>query len=170
MGKSSTFTTHKEILVNLDCFSKYLKYLRNIEKWSKFTKSLLFFNPLHSSLSQNFHLWRLLIVTFKKNWMCYLKLKIDPCRCKFAHLEYQFLFFWPWLRATYPLYVPPPAKKTKEAGGSRPTKAKEPSKKKANAKAKKVKEMTCVKTCQPGPRSGCTIQQHYYGHIMGHNW
>ena len=66
--------------------------------------------------------------------------------------------------------VPPPAKKTKEAGGSRPTKAKEPSKKKAKAKAKKVKEMTCVKTCQPGPRSGCTIQQHYYGHIMGHNW
>ena len=50
--------------------------------------------------------------------------------------------------------IPPPAKKTKEAktieeaGGSRPTKAKEPSKKKA--KAKKVKDMTCVETCQPG--------------------
>ncbi len=55
--------------------------------------------------------------------------------------------------------VPPPAKKTKEAkkideaGGSRPTKAKEPSKK----KAKKVKD-TCVETCKPGPRSGCTIR------------
>jgi hypothetical protein len=58
--------------------------------------------------------------------------------------------------------VPPPAKKTKEAkkieeaGGSRPTKAKEPTKKKA--KAKKLKDMTCVETCQPGPRSGCTIR------------
>ena len=38
--------------------------------------------------------------------------------------------------------VPPPAKKTKEAGGSRPTKAKEPPKKKA--KAKKVKDSFSV--------------------------
>ena len=29
---------------------------------------------------------------------------------------------------------------------------------KKKAKAKKVKDMTCVETCQPGPRSGCTIR------------
>jgi len=62
--------------------------------------------------------------------------------------------------------VPPPAKRTKEAkkieeaGGSRPTKAKQPSKKKAKAGGvvKKVKDKTCVETCHPGPRSGCTIR------------
>ena len=45
VGESSAFTTLKEIqvLVNLDPFSKYLKYLRNFEKQSKLTKNLDFF-------------------------------------------------------------------------------------------------------------------------------
>ena len=138
--------------------------------------SLLWFEPLRN-LFFNFYKLHMYMYRFDSqfpihNWRTKSFFNVKFCHEDFPHicLEYQFLFFWPWLRATYPLYVPPPAKKTKEAGGSRPTKAKEPSKKKANAKAKKVKEMTCVKTCQPGPRSGCTIQQHYYGHIMGHNW
>ena len=43
MGESSAFTTQSEFLVNLNCFSKYLKYLRNLEKRSKLTKNLNFF-------------------------------------------------------------------------------------------------------------------------------
>ena len=42
MGESSTFTFCKEIrffFVNLDRFSKYLKYMRNFEKQSKLTKN-----------------------------------------------------------------------------------------------------------------------------------
>ena len=53
MGESSMFNTLKEIrvLVDLDCFSKYLKYLRNIEKWSKFTKSSIFLGVVIGLLS-----------------------------------------------------------------------------------------------------------------------
>ena len=46
MGESSAFTARKEIrvfFVNLDRFSKYLKYLRNFEKWSKLAKNMDFF-------------------------------------------------------------------------------------------------------------------------------
>ena len=45
MGESSAFTSAKksEFLVNLDRFSKYLKYLRNFEKRSKLTKNSDFF-------------------------------------------------------------------------------------------------------------------------------
>ena len=44
--KKSTF-----FFLNLDCFSKYLKYLRNIEKWSKFTKSSIFLGVVIGLLS-----------------------------------------------------------------------------------------------------------------------
>ena len=45
MGESSAFTTRKEIqfLVNLDRFSKYLKYLKNFETRFKLTKNSDFF-------------------------------------------------------------------------------------------------------------------------------
>ena len=45
MGESSAFTTSKEteFLVNMDHFSKYLKYLRNFEKQCKLTKNSDFF-------------------------------------------------------------------------------------------------------------------------------
>ena len=41
MGESSA--KKSEFLVNLDRFSKYLKYLRNFEKQSKLTKNFDFF-------------------------------------------------------------------------------------------------------------------------------
>ena len=43
MGESSPGTKKFEFLVNLDQFSKYLKYLRNFEKRSKLTKNSDFF-------------------------------------------------------------------------------------------------------------------------------
>lgn len=50
--------------------------------------------------------------------------------------------------------------KAEEPGTSNPAKAEEPLKKKARARgsAKKVKDKTCVETCKPGKRSGCTIR------------
>ena len=50
--------------------------------------------------------------------------------------------------------------KAGEPGTSNPVKAEEPLKKKARAggSAKKVKDKTCVETCNPGKRSGCTIR------------
>jgi hypothetical protein len=57
MGESSPFTTRKEIRVfgYLDCFSKYLKYLRNFEKRSKLTKNSDFFEPdERATLSHHF--------------------------------------------------------------------------------------------------------------------
>ena len=58
MGESSAFTTRKEIfLVNLDRFSKYLKYLRNFEKRSKLTKNSEFFAcGKHPTLYHHFEL------------------------------------------------------------------------------------------------------------------
>ena len=44
-----------------------------------------------------------------------------------------------------------------EAGGSSNTKETPTKKVKAGGSAKKVKDK-CVETCQPGPRSGCTIR------------
>ena len=57
MGESSAFTMRKEIrvLVNLDHFSKYLKYLRNFEKRYKLTKnSNLFARGERATLSHHF--------------------------------------------------------------------------------------------------------------------
>ena len=54
MGESSTFTFCKEIrvfFVNLDRFSKYLKYMRNFEKQSKLTKNSDFFAKVNVLLS-----------------------------------------------------------------------------------------------------------------------
>jgi len=50
--------------------------------------------------------------------------------------------------------------KAGEPGTSNPVKAGEPLKKKARAggSAKKAKDKTCVETCKPGKRSGCTIR------------
>ena len=51
MGESSEF------LVNLDCFSKYLKYLRNFEKRSKLIKTSEFFaRGKHPTLYHHFEL------------------------------------------------------------------------------------------------------------------
>jgi hypothetical protein len=41
--KTKPHAKKSEFLVNLDHFSKYLKYLRNFEKWSKLTKNSDFF-------------------------------------------------------------------------------------------------------------------------------
>ena len=56
IGKSSAFTTCKEIQVfGSDRFSKYLKYLRNFEKWSKLTQNSDFFERgKHATLSHHF--------------------------------------------------------------------------------------------------------------------
>ena len=59
MGESSAFTRRKEIRVfgYLDCFSKYLEYLRNFEKRSKLTKNLDFFaRGERATLSHHFEL------------------------------------------------------------------------------------------------------------------
>jgi hypothetical protein len=57
MGESSAFTTRKEIkfLVNLDRFSKYLKYMRNSETRFELTKNLDFFERgKRATLSHHF--------------------------------------------------------------------------------------------------------------------
>ena len=55
MGESSA--KKSEFLVNLDRFSKYLKYLRNFEKWSKLTKNSDFFaRGERATLSHHFEL------------------------------------------------------------------------------------------------------------------
>ena len=57
MEESSAFTMDKEVrvFVNLDHFSKYLKYLRNFEKQSKSTKNSDFFaRGEHATLSHHF--------------------------------------------------------------------------------------------------------------------
>ena len=53
VGESSVFTTLKEIqvLVNLDHFSKYLKYLRNFEKRTKSPKTQISLHVVKALLS-----------------------------------------------------------------------------------------------------------------------